>query len=245
MLIGDSLAFSLGLGQMIEEHNYGVEVANAAILGCSFHTGGEINVSGTWQSPPSGCPGALSQWRRDEQAWGPQAVIVELGYRDEFDWRSHGKDIHLGQSTFDASVESEIARYVQVLGAGQTPILFLSVPYANPRPEPDGSPSPAGSGARHAVINSLLRAVAAQNPSAVRVLNIDRVVSPGNRYQRRVNGNLCRFDGIHFAIYCSELLAPAVLTTVRGMIATASPPTPPSQASAPTPPTPPNQPAAG
>jgi hypothetical protein len=53
----------------------------------------------------------------------------------------------------------------------------------------------------------------------VQVLNIDHVVSPGNRYQRRVNGNLCRFDGIHFAIYCSELVAPDVLSTVRGMIA--------------------------
>ena len=42
LLIGDSLAFSLGLGQMIEEHNYGVELANAAILGCAFHPGGEL-----------------------------------------------------------------------------------------------------------------------------------------------------------------------------------------------------------
>ena len=229
MLIGDSLAFSLGLGEMIEEHNYGVEVANAAILGCSFHTGGVLNVSGTWESPPAGCPGALSQWRRDEQVFKPQAVVVELGYRDEFDWRSQGKVIHLGQPAFDTSVESQVERYVQVLGDGHTPILFLSVPYADPRPLPDGSPSPAGSGARHLVINSLLRAAASRDPSEVQVLNIDRVVSPGNRYQRRVNGNLCRFDGIHFAIYCSELLAPDVLTTVRRMIEAPTPLTHSSQ----------------
>ena len=223
LLIGDSLAFSLGLGQMIEEHDYGVEVANAAILGCAFHTGGELNVSGTWDSPPAGCQNALGQWRRDERAFGPQAVIVELGYRDEFDWRSHGEVMHLGQPAFDASVEAQIERYVQVLGAGQTPVLFLSVPFADPRPQPDGSPSPAGSAARHALIDSLLRSAASADPSAVRVLNIDRVVSPGNRYQREVNGKLCRFDGIHFAIYCSELLAPEVLSTVRGMIPAATP----------------------
>ena len=57
-----------------------------------------------------------------------------------------------------------------------------------------------------------------RDPAKVRVLNIDRVVSPGNRYQREVNGKLCRFDGIHFAIYCSELVAPDVLSAVRGMI---------------------------
>jgi peptidoglycan/LPS O-acetylase OafA/YrhL len=223
MLIGDSLAFSLGLGQMIEEHNYGVELANAAILGCSFHTGGELNVSGTWESPPTGCPGALSQWRRDERVFRPQAVVVELGYRDEFDWRSHGKVTHLGQPAFDAGVEAQIERYIQVLGTGHTPILFLSVPFADPRPQPDGSPSPAGSPARHALINSLLRTAAAGDPTEVGVLNIDRVVSPGRQYQREVNGKLCRFDGIHFAIYCSELVAPDVLSAVRGMIRPATP----------------------
>ena len=140
MLIGDSLAFSLGLGQMIEEHSYGVEIANAAILGCAFHTGGELNVSGTWESSPPGCPGALGQWRRDERAFRPQAVIVELGYRDTFDWRVNGNAIHLGQPGFDAAVEAEIERYIQVLGGGNTPILFLSVPFADPRPLPDGSP---------------------------------------------------------------------------------------------------------
>jgi peptidoglycan/LPS O-acetylase OafA/YrhL len=218
LLIGDSLAFSLGLGQMIEEHHYGVEVANAAILGCAFHTAGELNVSGTWESLPAGCQNALSQWQRDERKFRPQAVIVELGYRDEFDWRSRAKVMHLGQPAFDASVEAAIEQYVQVLGAGHTPILFMSVPYAQPRPQPDGSPSPAGSPARHARINALLQSAAGSDPSLVRVLDIDKVVSPGNRYQRDVNGKLCRFDGVHFAIYCSELLAPDVLSTVRGMI---------------------------
>src|SRR5262249_33124401 len=157
---------------------YGVEVANAAILGCSFHTAGELNVSGTWEPLPPGCQDALGQWRRDEQAFKPQAVIVELGYRDEFYWRSHGKDVHLGQPTFDAGVEAEMERYIQVLGAGQTPILFLSVPFADPRPQPDGSPAPAASPARHAMIKSLLRSAAASDPAGVQVLNIDHVVSP-------------------------------------------------------------------
>jgi hypothetical protein len=115
-------------------------------------------------------------------------------------------------------VEAAIERYIRVLGDGNTPILFLSVPFANPRPQPDGSPSPAGSAARHARINSLLRTAAAAAATPVQVLNIDRVVAPGHRYQREVNGKLCRFDGIHFAIYCSELVAPDVLSAVRRMI---------------------------
>ena len=77
-----------------------------------------------------------------------------------------------------------------------------------------------------------MRTAAAGDPAGVRVLNIDQVVSPGDEYQHDVNGKLCRFDGIHFAIYCSELLAPDVLTTVRGMIPPATPPTPAARAAA-------------
>jgi peptidoglycan/LPS O-acetylase OafA/YrhL len=219
LLIGDSLAFSLGLGQMLQEQHYGVEVANAAILGCAFHASGQLNVSGTWQSLPAACPTALRRWQRDERVFKPDVVMVELGYRDEFDWRVNGKVVHLGQPTFDAAVKAQIQRYVQVLGAGHTPILFLSVPFAQPRPQPDGSPSPAASAARHAQINSLIRSVARLDPTHVQVLDVDKVVSPGNRYQQRINGKLVRFDGVHFTIYGAELLAPRVLSTVRAMSA--------------------------
>ncbi len=53
----------------------------------------------------------------------------------------------------------------------------------------------------------------------VSVLDIDRVVSPAGRYQGTVNSKLCRFDGIHFSIYCAKLLQPGVLSEARKLIA--------------------------
>jgi hypothetical protein len=50
------------------------------------------------------------------------------------------------------------------------------------------------------------------------VLDIDKVVSPSGHYQGSVNGKLCRFDGIHFTLYCSELLQPDVLGEVRSLL---------------------------
>ena len=55
----------------------------------------------------------------------------------------------------------------------------------------------------------MLYAAAARNPSRVRVYNIDGIVSPGNHYDQTVNGQVCRFDGIHFSVYCASLLQPA------------------------------------
>ena len=218
LLIGDSLAFSMGLGTMINEQGYGVEVANAAILGCSFTTRGEINAGGRWEQQRPGCPTALTDWARQTRALHPDVVIVELGYRDEFDWRWNGHVVHLGQRQFDAYLQRQIDSYVDTLARTGTKVLFLSVPWAKPPALQDGSPAPAGTAARHALINSMLQSAVRAHPDSSKLLSIDDVVSPGNRFRARVNGQLCRFDGIHFTIYCGQLLQPKVLSTVRGMI---------------------------
>src|SRR5262249_25280599 len=152
------------------------------------------------------------------RALHPQAVVVELGYRDQFDWKINGKVVHLGQPAFDAYVQSQIDKLVQVLGAGGTKVLFLSVPYTHPPDQSDGSPAPPPSPARHAQINTMLEAAAKRHPDSVSVLDIDQTISPGNHYNADVNGQLCRFDGVHFSAYCSGLLEPRVLGEVRKML---------------------------
>jgi peptidoglycan/LPS O-acetylase OafA/YrhL len=215
LLVGDSLAFTLGIGMQGGEQRYGVELANAGILGCAFTSTGQLDVNGSWQGQSAGCPTALQQWAQDEHTLHAQAVVVELGYRDQFDWRINGKTEHLGQPAFDASLQKRIDQYVKVLGRGGAQVVFLSVPFTHPPALPNGSPAPAGSPARHAIINAMLTAAARLDPKHVRVIDIDKTVSPGNHYQAKVDGQLCRFDGIHFSIFCSDLLEPEVLGTVR------------------------------
>jgi peptidoglycan/LPS O-acetylase OafA/YrhL len=218
LLVGDSLAFTLGVPMMSDEERYGIELANGALLGCAFTTQGELDVNGTWEGQSAGCPDELSEWASEERAIRAKEVVVELGYRDQFDWKIDGKVVHIGQPAFDAALQRQIERFIQVLGAGGTKILFLSVPYTNPPALPDGSPAPAASPARHALINSMLDSAARSHPGQVQVLDLDPTVSPGNHYDENVNGQLCRFDGIHFTVYCAELLEPQILGEVRKMI---------------------------
>jgi peptidoglycan/LPS O-acetylase OafA/YrhL len=218
LLVGDSLAFTLGVPWLQDEERYGIQLADAGMLGCAFTTQGELNVAGTWEGQSAGCPQALEQWAAEKKAMHPQAVVVELGYRDQFDWKINGKMVHLGQAAFDRSVQNQINRLVSVLGAGGTKILFLSIPYTHPPNLPDGSPAPAASPQRHAQINAMLAAAARRHPKTVHVLDLDQTVSPGNHYDANVNGQLCRFDGVHFSAYCSKLVEPRVLGEVRKML---------------------------
>jgi hypothetical protein len=144
--------------------------------------------------------------------------VVELGYRDEFDWRWNGRTVHLGQPSVDDYVQQRIDRFAQVLSGSGTPVLFLSVPYVQPPALPNGAPAPAGAPARHELINAMLRAAAPQDPSRIAVLNIDNIVSPGNHYDETVNGQDCRYDGIHFSIYRASLLQPVVFGAARDLI---------------------------
>ena len=151
-------------------------------------------------------------------------MIVEFGYRDQFDWRLGSRVAHLGQAAYDAYLQRQIDEYVKVLGQSGTKILLLSVPWTQPPSLPDGAPAPAASPARHAQINAMLRQAASRSPGQVKVLDIDSVVSPANHYQATLNGQLCRFDGVHFTLYCAKQLEPSVLGTVRKMIGSSGSP---------------------
>ncbi|HWD64616.1 MAG TPA: SGNH hydrolase domain-containing protein, partial [Solirubrobacteraceae bacterium] len=218
LLIGDSLAFTLGVPLMGDEQHYGMEVANAATLGCAFATRGELNVNGTWKLPDAGCQTALSTWEQDEAVFHPSEVVVEMGYRDEFDWSWGGNLQHLGNRAFDAYELQQIERYVTVLSRGGAKILFLTVPYTNPPAQANGAAAPAASPTRHYDMSWLLHRVAARHPGVVSVLNIDQTISPGNRYSAALNGQDCRFDGIHFTVYCAKVLEPRIMGAARKMV---------------------------
>jgi len=219
LMVGDSMAFTLGLPWLEDEQRYGIQLADAALLGCAFTTAeGELDVDGTWTAQSTDCTNEVALWEKEKQELHAKAVVVELGYRDQFDWRIGGKVVHLGQPAFNAYVRRQIDQFVRVLGAGGTKILFLSVPYTNPPNNPDGSPAPAADPARHQLINQMLEEAAREHPSNVRVLDLDQTVSPGNHYNATVNGQRCRFDGVHFSVYCAELVEPQVLGEVRALL---------------------------
>lgn len=220
MLVGDSLAFSEGIGLAIDEQRFGVELANAAVLGCAFTLHGEVQPRETWEHQPRECATALERWTRIERAFRPQVVILSLGYRDMFNWRINGRVVHLGDPVFDANVSRAVDAYIRALAAPGVRVLVLGVPWSRPPARTDGSPSPASAPERHNRINAILKAAVARAGAHAAYLDVDPVIAPSGHYQARLrDGTLCRFDGTHLTIYCGRLLRTTVFSTVRDMIA--------------------------
>jgi peptidoglycan/LPS O-acetylase OafA/YrhL len=218
LIIGDSIAFTIGVPMLYDEQKYGTAVADAAILGCAFGVRGQLDVNGTWEAPPKRCPDEISEWQAEADKFGADEVIFELGYRDEFNWKWNGKIVHLGEPAFDSYVESRLRKFVSVLGEnGKRKLLFLSVPYVKPPAQSDGSAAPQGLTNRHNEINKLIREAAETDHADASVLDIDRWLSPDGHYTADVNGQDCRFDGIHVTTYCGELLEPYIFQASRAL----------------------------
>jgi hypothetical protein len=219
LLVGDSTAFTLGLPYLANEQDYGMAIANTALLGCSFGTRGQLDVNGTWTAPPSACSDELNTWAAEADAFGANEIIVELGYRDEFDWRWNGKLEHLGDAAYDGYIERRVQKFVRVLGQrGKRKLLFLSVPDTEPSAQPNGHPAPQATAIRHQKINDLVAEGIRGDAANAEVLDIDRFLSPDGRYAADINGRPCRFGGVHVTVYCSAVLEPHILQSARELL---------------------------
>ncbi len=220
LVIGDSLAATLGVGLMQDEERYGTQVLLAPLLGCGFGIRGDFDLSVGWTPQPGRCIDEIATWRKDEVDFHADAVIVAMGWRDAFD-RHWGNDVvHLGMPDYDAYVSERAAALRDALSQDGTPVLFLTVPWANPPARADGSVPLVASAERHNSINGIINSVATSGGPHVAALTLDTYVSPGNRYSAQVGGVVCRVsDGLHFTPACGQLLQPYILPRVRDLIA--------------------------
>lgn len=201
MLVGDSIGLTLGMELGFNEARFGISVADEAILGCGFVTVGLSDENGSFTRPNPACRTADSQWKYDEARLHPRVLLVEMGYWDEVNWLQDGLHLALGNPRFDGEVYRQMRAFVSMLSSGGLQIVFLSVPWVDPAPWPNGQIPPQASRSRHQEINALLERLATSYPKRVHYFNIAPYVTPSGHYQTVVHGQQCRMaDGVHFFV---------------------------------------------
>jgi hypothetical protein len=192
LVVGDSLALTLGRGIERWGAKNGITVLNDGIIGCPIMNG--VTVRGYWgisERPDDPCK-THSQWPKLLQEFKPDLIVAVYGAWDVYDVSlDHGTTwISPGETEFDNRYEARVEDAASRLRATHAPLLWLTPPCFGPRPNSDDDPNGVWwNPARVQVLLGLDHAVGATNGMDVS----DVIHNPGcpvNRAERP--------DGVHY-----------------------------------------------
>jgi hypothetical protein len=230
LLIGDSVALSMGIEMSLNEENWGTLIQNASVKDCGFITQDSVQEQGNTTPTNPQCASSLTTWTKDARRFKPQAIVVEMGWWDSYGHLIDGKLASLNEPLYDSLVEFQIGSVIKQLRAvSKAPIYLLSVPLMSPPPLPNGQQEPAASTASNTEINTLLQA-ASNTSTTVHFLNISPYITPSGQYEADVSGGQCRAsDGVglyyskpgalqYVQTQCGKALQKGVLGTIRNAL---------------------------
>jgi hypothetical protein len=150
-----------------------------------------------------------ARWRRAALSRTADVAAVLVGRWEMADQVVDGRWTHVGTPRFDNYLRRELEKAVVAASAGGARVAFLTAPYYSRGEQPDGSIWPEDDPDRVDAFNRLLRAVAAQQPRQVRVIEFGRRTSGGDHeYVAELDGVVLRYDGVHFTDDAARWIQP-------------------------------------
>jgi hypothetical protein len=227
LIIGDSVALTMGIEMVLDEENWGIVMDDQAILGCGFVTGMEIDYKGTgFGNMSSQCTNEYNTWKLAVESFKPQLVVVELGWWDSQEHLHDGQVVQLGNAWYDTALVGRMIALVKALAvAGSPPIDFLTVPWMDPPLWPGGVTNPAALPAAHDHINALLAEAVRATQPRTRLFDVSPYVTPAGHFELYVDNGQCReTDGVHMYVGvgldfvltpCGRALQKGLFTNIR------------------------------
>ena len=219
LLVGDSIAATMGIGLSAYEGRYDIRLFNEGIIGCGVTEGSEYQLQGVDTPMASQCNGSRQseQW---PQIWAHQIktlhpnVVMILAGRWEVTNRTYlGRWTNILQPSYAEYVQRQLRYAVQVAGSGGAKVMLLTAPCYSTGEQPDGQPWPEDSPKRLARYNAIVREVAAASTNTT-LVNFNTMACPSGQYQTYVDGVDARYDGVHFTIGGGVAFEPELFPTV-------------------------------
>jgi hypothetical protein len=209
-ILGDSTALTLGEGLRDVPGPHGADFTNAATLGCGVTTASPYRYMGEVDPyERARCATWERRWRRVVSARPADVVAVLVGRWEVADQVLDGEWTHVGTPRFDAYLRHELLRAVDAASSAGARVALLTAPYYSRGEQLDGSTWPEDDPARVDSLNRVLRSVAAARPDVVRVVDLGRRTSAGQRhFVDEIDGVDLRYDGVHFTPAAGRWLEP-------------------------------------
>jgi SGNH domain (fused to AT3 domains) len=203
LVVGDSMAGSLGVGLDELAGAYNVELANAGHPGCSLSIDGAfvITYRPFVNRPGPPCvidhPAALlAAWQSWVDAFRPD-VVVYLSRSDLLTQQVHGTWMHVGQRRFNSWYRSRLAAGIHVLDSRGARVVLATVPVSE---EQAINARPQDNPVRVAQNGALLRMAAAAMPSTVSVYDLSQLLTPDFHFRATAQDRPLRCaDGVHLS----------------------------------------------
>ncbi len=208
VLIGDSVAFTLGVGfEQVEPPTLALE--NAGVLGCGVIRG-DADIGGTWTPNPDKCERWSDTWPEIIRSQQAQVVVAFWGAWDMFDRRVNGQVMRWGTPELDQFLTSELDHALGVLTSTGARVVLLTAPYYEP---PDLASRVDRSQSLYEKPrvdhwNDLLRSVAQAHQDSVSVVDLHAYLDPNGASVDSIAGvDHIRYDGIHFTPQGADVVA--------------------------------------
>ena len=223
LLLGDSEASFLGFGLGPASGTYNVDYAGDGVLGCgllqgetTLHNVVDLGTVGTRSGQVEvPCATQYARWTADLHAFHPDVVLLADGEYEVRNRLLNGRWTHIGQPAFDNAELNAMRSAVEVLRSTGAMVVLLTAVYYQQPEQADGSTWPEDDPQRVDRYNALLRQVAAEAGSGVKVEDLNAHLDPDGHYAQYINGVNVRYaDGIHVNAAGAELVAPWLLTAV-------------------------------
>ncbi len=203
LLVGDSVAVTMGFGLAAVENEYGVKLYDQGLVGCGTLIHGLIREDANLPAAPqTGIGVNCSQWPEIYsgyvQKYKPDVVILTAGRWEVLDRNWGNGWEHVGDPYFDQRLVASLEKAVKVLGTEGIPVIFTTSPYFDSINPNTGIVEDSSQPSRVQAYNSIVNKVAAMYKGHVFVYNLNKVIDPNNQYSEYIDGVEIRWtDGIH------------------------------------------------
>jgi peptidoglycan/LPS O-acetylase OafA/YrhL len=208
VLIGDSVAFTLGAG-FERAQPPTLDITNASVLGCGVIRG-DAYIGSSWHPNAAACERWSDSWPEVIQRRQAQIAVAFWGAWDMFDRRVGGEVLRWGTPELDQFLTGELDRALTVLESAVSRVVLLTAPYFEPPDLASRVDRYQSLFERHRVDhwNELLRAVAQAHSDSVTVVDLHAYLNPNGEFVNAIAGvDPVRSDGIHFSSQGADVVA--------------------------------------
>ncbi len=207
LLVGDSIAFTLGNVGLPSHLQDNVWVRGAQHIGCGLY-GGTPFSDGVAGKNQAECTDWPEKWAKAVRTDKPDVAAILVGAWEVFDRQVDGRVLTVGTPAMEQSLRDQLDRARTVLTADGAQLAILTTPcFATvQRDLGQWGEVERSDPSRVQWLNAVWRRYAADHPTDVHIVDLERHACPEGTSPATIDGITMRTDGAHFTDAGAKLM---------------------------------------